>query len=189
VGRTLADARLWRLCVGSGIYVYAQVGVLGFGVLFLHDEHGLSEAEAGLVLAVSQVLAIGFRIGAGRWSDLLGSRVRPLRWIGLAVAAGMIATAALAGGPLVLLVVTLALAGGFSMAWNGLSFTAAAELAGARRSGAAIGLQQTVLSGIGVAAPVLFAASVSASSWSLAFLAAAVLPLAGWALLRPLDQY
>jgi sugar phosphate permease len=189
VGRTLADARLWRLCVGSGIYLYAQVAILGFGVLFLHDEHGLSEAEAGLVLAVSQMLAIGFRIGAGRWSDLLRSRVRPLRWIGLAVAAGMIATAALAGGPLLLLVAALALAGGLSMAWNGLSFTAAAELAGATRSGAAIGLQQTVLSGIGVAAPVLFAASVSASSWSFAFLAAAAFPLAGWAVLRPLNHY
>jgi MFS family permease len=189
VARTLADGRLWRLCLGSGIYLYAQLAVIGFAVVFLHDEHGLSEGEAGLVLAVSQVLAAAFRIGAGRWSDIVGSRVRPLRQFGIAVAVILAATAALANGPLWLLVGALALAGGLSMAWNGLSFTAAAELAGARRSGAAIGFQQTVLSAIGVAAPVLFAVTVTTASWSTAFAVAALFPLAGWLALRPLRAY
>ena len=85
-----------------------------------------------------------------------------------------------------LLVPALALAGGLSMAWNGLSFTAAAELAGLRRSGAAIGFQQSVLSGIGIAAPVLFAATVSGASWAAALALAALFPLAGWWGLRPL---
>ena len=74
------------------------------------------------------------------------------------------------------------------MAWNGLSFTIAAELGG-RRSGAAIGLQQTVLSAIGVAAPVAFAAVVSGTSWTIAFALAAVFPLAGVWLLRPLAAH
>jgi sugar phosphate permease len=189
VGRTLADTRLWRLCLGSGIYLYAQVAILGFGVLFLHDEHGFSEGDAAFVIAVSQALAIGFRIGAGRWSDVVGSRIAPLRLVGLGVAASLGLTAALAGGPIWLLVAVLALAGGLSMAWNGLSFTAAAELAGAARSGAAIGFQQTVLSGIGVAAPVLFAVTVTNASWATAFAVAAVFPLAGWLVLRPLRSY
>lgn len=188
VGRTLRDARLWRLCLGSGVYLYAQVAVIGFGVLFLYEEHGLSEQSAALVLAVSQVLAGALRIGAGRWSDVVGARVVPLRQVGLAVAASMVLTAVLAGGPLWLLVPVLAAAGGLSMAWNGLSFTAAAELAGPVRSGAAIGFQQTVLSAIGVAAPLLFAATVSAGSWALAFLLAAAFPLVGWALLAALRE-
>ena len=121
---------------------------------------------------------------AGR--TCLGQRVVLLRWAGLAVAAALVVTAVLAGGPVRLLVPTLALAGGLSMAWNGLSFTAAAELAGPLRSGAALGFQQTVLSGAGVAAPVVFAASVSASSWTAAFALAAVSPLAGWAVLGAL---
>jgi sugar phosphate permease len=186
---TLTDTRLVRLCVGSGIYLYAQVAILGFTVVFLHDEHGLSESSAALVLAVAQVLAVGLRIGAGRWSDVTGSRIVPLRRIGLAVVASLALTAALARGPLWPLLVVLALAGALSMGWNGLSFAAAAELAGARRSGASIGFQQTVLSAIGVAAPVLFAATVSAASWSVAFLVAAVFPLLGWRLLRPLRSY
>jgi hypothetical protein len=72
-----------------------------------------------------------------------------------------------------------------SMAWNGLSYTIAAELGG-RRSGAAIGFQQTVLSAIGVGAPVVFAAVVTATSWGLAFGLAALFPLVGALLLRPL---
>jgi sugar phosphate permease len=189
VGRTLRDGRLWRLCFWSGIFLYAQVAVIGFGVLFLHDEHGFSEQSAAFVLAASQVLAAAFRIGAGRWSDVVRSRVGPLRLVGLAVVAIMLLTAALAAGPIWLLVPVLALAGGLSMAWNGLSYTAAAELAGPARSGAAIGFQQTVLSGIGVAAPLLFAATVSSGSWEVAFAIAALVPLVGWRGLRPLKTY
>jgi MFS family permease len=118
---------------------------------------------------------------------VVGSRVGPLRLVGLAVAGSLVVTAAISGGPVWLLVAVLAVAGGLSMAWNGLSFAAAAELAGVRRSGAAIGFQQTVLSGIGVVAPPLFAATVSGLSWRAAFLVAAVFPLGGWLALRPLD--
>ncbi len=184
--RTLRDGRLWRLCFGSSIYLYAQVAVIGFGVLFLHDQHHLSEQEAALVFAASQVFAAALRIGLGRWSDRLGRRIVPLRRVGLAVAAAMLVTALLAGGPLWLLVPVVAVGGGLTMAWNGLAFTAAAELAGAARSGAAIGFQQTVLSAIGIVAPVLFAVTVSRGSWALAFALAAIFPLAGRLILRPL---
>jgi MFS family permease len=188
VGRTIADTKLWRLSVGSGLYLYAQIAVLGFGVLFLVDEHGFSEQSAALVLAAGQVLAAAFRIGGGRWSDLLGARIVPLRRVGVSIVAVMLLTALLAGGPAELLVPTLVLACGLTMAWNGLSFTAAAELAGALRTGAAIGVQQTVLAAIGVAAPVLFAATVSWMSWPAAFVVAALVPLAGWWLLAALSE-
>ncbi len=183
-----ADGRLWRLSLGSGLFLYAQIAVLGFGVLFLVDEHGLSGQTAALVFAGSQVLGGAFRIGGGRWSDRTGARVVPLRLAGLGIVGVMMLTAVLAGGPTWLLVPVLGLAGGLTMAWNGLSFTAAAELAGALRSGATIGVQQTVLAAIGVAAPVVFAATVSSGSWPLAFAAAAGLSLAGWWLLGPLSE-
>ena len=189
VGRTIVDAKLWRLSVGSGLYLYAQIAVLGFGVLFLVDEHDFSEQSAAIVFAAGQVVAMASRIGAGRWSDLMRSRVVPLRRVGLAIVGAMIVTALLAGGPVLLLVPVLVLACGLTMAWNGLSFTAAAELAGAARSGAAIGVQQTVLSLGGVGAPLLFAACVAQTSWALAFLLAAAFPLVGWVALRPLRDY
>ena len=189
ISQTLRDGRILRVCLASGLYVYAQVAVIGFGVLLLNDQHGLAAGTAALVIAAAQVLAIVLRIGAGRWSDLVGARITPLRRAGLAVSAGLLATALLSGGSLYLLVPTLAIAGGLSMAWNGLAFTAVAELAGASRSGAAIGFQQTFLSAIGVAGPVVFAATLSASSWTAAFLLAALFPLVGFAALRPLRAY
>jgi nitrate/nitrite transporter NarK len=188
VGRTIADAKLWRLSVGSGFYLYAQIAVLGFGVLFLVDEHDFSTQSAALVFAGGQVLAAAFRIGGGRWSDVLGARIVPLRWVGVSIVAVMLLTAVLAGGPAWLLVPVLVLACGLTMAWNGLSFTAAAELAGALRTGAAIGVQQTVLAASGVVAPLLFAATVDSASWPVAFVVAAVVPLAGWWLLGPLSE-
>jgi hypothetical protein len=70
VVRTLRDARLWRLSLASGLYLYAQVAVIGFGVLFLHDKHSLADHDAALVIAVAQILAVGLRIGIGRYSDM-----------------------------------------------------------------------------------------------------------------------
>ena len=84
-----------------------------------------------------------------------------------------------------ILVPAITVATGLSMAWNGLSFTIAAEIGG-RRSGAAIGIQQTALAAAGVAVPVLFAAAVSGASWQTAFLLSALFPVAGWLTLRPL---
>lgn len=186
LARTLRDGRLWRLALGSGVYVYAQIAIVSFGVIFLHDEHGLSERSAALVIAVALVLAVGIRIGTGRWSDVVGSRIGPLRQVGVVVAVSLVAVATLSGGPLWLLVPVLALAGGLSMGWNALAFTAAAELAGSARSGAAIGFQQSVLSGIAIAAPIVFAATVSGTSWAVAFLVAAVVSLVGRRSLRSL---
>lgn len=74
------------------------------------------------------------------------------------------------------------------MAWNGLSLTAAAELAGRARSGAAIGFQQTTLSVIGVLMPVAFAALVEATSWRTAFAVSALGPLVGWWMLGRLRE-
>jgi sugar phosphate permease len=183
---TLRDRRLWVLSGGSGLYLVAQIALTGFLVLFLHDARGLSTGEAAAVLAVAQVVAVGLRIGAGRWSDLARARVRPLRLVGLAIFGGLALVAVLVDAPLLVLVPALVVATSLSMTWNGLSYTAAAELAGSGRSGAAIGFQQTVLSVVGFLAAPIFAALVDASSWRTGFALCAVAPLAGWWLLGQL---
>jgi MFS family permease len=72
-------------------------------------------------------------------------------------------------------------AGALAVGWNGLSFTATAELAGRERSGAALGFQQTAL-GLGcIVAPLAFAALVDATSWTVGFALLAVLPLGAFA--------
>jgi MFS family permease len=184
---TLRDSRLWIVSGVSGLYLIAQVALMGFLVLFLHDERGYSDGAAAGVFAVGQVLAAALRIGIGRWSDVLGARIRPLRLIGIAVAVTLGLAAALATSDDWILVPVLVVATGLAMGWNGLSFTIAAEIGG-RRSGAAIGFQQTALTVVGVVAPVIFAATVSWSSWRTAFALAAVFPLLGVWLLRSLDE-
>jgi hypothetical protein len=74
------------------------------------------------------------------------------------------------------------------MSWNSLSFAAAVELAGAGRSGSAIGIQQTILNLPGVLYPALFGALVAVSSWRIGFVTVALFPLAGWYVLGALDH-
>jgi MFS family permease len=112
--------------------------------------------------------------------------VRPLRLVGVASAVTLAVAAAVLSAPLAVLVPAFVLAGGIAMAWNGLSFTAAAEIAGPRRSGAALGMQQSALAAAGPIVPPAFAAVVAASSWRVGFAVAAAFPLAGVHLLRPL---
>jgi len=185
---TLRDRRLWLLSAGSSLFLVAQIALTGFLVLFLHDARGLSTGRAAAVLAVAQVIAIGLRIGVGRWSDRARARVRPLRLVGLAIFATLALSAALVTVPLEILIPTLVVATAFSMMWNGLSYTAAAELAGSSRSGAAIGFQQMTLSIVGFLAAPMFAALVDASSWRTGFAVFAAAPLAGWWLLGGLDE-
>jgi sugar phosphate permease len=187
-GQPLRDPRIWRLCLGSTFYVATQISLLGFLVLFLHDERGLSTTSGATALAVTQALGGVARIGAGRWSDRRRERIAPLLRLGLLLAASATVAALLLGSSLWLLLPALVVAGTFSLSWNGLSFTAAAEIAGRRRAGAAIGLQQSFLAVGSIVAPIGFAAIVHASSWRTAFVVAALSPLVGYALLRGLRE-
>jgi sugar phosphate permease len=177
---TLRDRRLWVLSAGSGFFLVAQIAMTGFVVLFLHDARGLSNGGAAAVLAVAQVFAVGLRISVGRWSDLARARVGPLRLVGLAIFAGVALVAVLVQAPLTVLVPVLVVATALSMTWNGLSYTAAAELAGFARSGAAIGFQQTALAVVGFLAAPMFAGVVDETSWRVGFAVCAAAPLAGW---------
>jgi len=184
---TMRDRRLWILCGASGLYIVAQVATMSFLVLFLHDERGYSDGAAAAVFAVAQVLAAVLRIGIGRWSDLVGARVRPFQVVGVTVAGALALVAILVVAGDWILVPILIVATALGMGWNGLSFTIAAEIGG-RRSGAAIGFQQTTLSAVGVLAPILFAATVTWSSWRTAFALAALFPVVGVWALRPLAE-
>jgi predicted MFS family arabinose efflux permease len=189
LARPLRDRRVWRICVASTFYVTTQLSLLGFFVLFLHDRRGVSTAVAAGALAATQVCGGIARIAAGRWSDRMRMRIVPLRRLALGLAAAVGVSTVLLDAPVWILLPALILAGTFGLSWNGLSFTAAAETAGRARSGAAIGLQQTFLSAGAIVAPIAFAAIVHAGSWRAAFALAALSPLVGYALLRPLAEH
>jgi sugar phosphate permease len=179
IGRPFRELRNWLIAGGSGLFVVSQIALTAYPVLFLHQHRGLSTHSAALALAAINVLGIGARIGSGHWSDSVNERIAPLRILGLAITAGTLAVTLLVDAPLAVLVPALIVAGAISLSWNGIAFTAAAETAGAARSGAALGFQQTVLGVIASAATPLFAALASATSWRVAFAVAAFCPLVG----------
>jgi sugar phosphate permease len=187
IGHPVRDRRMWQLSVGSALVLAAQISILSFLILFLHGERGLSTAAAAGVFAVIQALGAGARIVVGRWSDEIRARIAPLRKLAVGLTATLAAAAALLSAPLPVLIPVFVAAGALSLSWNGLSFTAAAELAGRRRAGAALGFQQTALAITSAIAPPAFAAVVEAGSWSLAYGLAAAMPVAGIAVMRQLS--
>lgn len=180
------DRRLWRLALASSLLVASQVSAIGFVAIFLHDERGLSEVSAGVSLASIQVAGVGVRIAAGRWSDRLALRLGPLRRMALAMGVSWLVIPLLLSAPGLVVIPALVIAGTLSFGWNGLSFTAAAELATEGRSGTAIALQQTVLFASAAVAAPLFGGIVSVGGWRVAFLTLAAGPLIAWGLLASL---
>lgn len=182
------DPRVWRLGVGTGLFVSAQAALLGFSVLFLHDELGLSVALGAAVLATMQVGAAATRIAIGRVSDRRERRVAPLRDVGALGAALVAAVAVLSAAPAWVVVPVLVAAGIAMMTWNGLAATAAAEISGRAQAGTAMGLQTAILSVVGLGAAPGFGVLADAAGYGVAFAAAALAPAIGWLVLAPLED-
>ena len=176
------DPRIWRLSAASSLMIIGQIGVTSLLVLYLYRERDWTAAHAALALGGVQVGAAVARVSAGRWSDIRGERIEPFRR--LAAVAGVLLLAAALGGPTA---VPLLVAGGIAaMSWNGLSFTAAAEISGRRQAGKAMGIQNTAMRVVAAGVPVGLGALASAASWQAAFAVMGVTPLIARALLTPL---
>jgi MFS family permease len=151
------------------------------------QERHWSAAAAGALVAVTHVLGAVGRIAVGHLSDVVGSRVRPLRWV--AIAAGV--TMALLGltEPLSVAVVLLVVASTVTVADNGLAFTSVAERAGSYWSGRALGIQNTAqYLAAAVVAPV---AGLAISEWGYAatFALSALCPLVACVLVPRRDEH
>ena len=173
------DPRIWRLSAASSLMIIGQVGVTSLLVLYLYSERDWTAAHAALALGGVQIGAALARVTVGRWSDVRGERVEPFRR--LATLAGVLLLASVALGPVALM------AGGVAaMSWNGLSFTAAAEISGRRQAGKAMGIQNTAMRVVAAGVPISLGALASAVSWSAAFIVMGVTPLIARTLLGPL---
>jgi hypothetical protein len=168
---------------GSASLSVPQLALLSFTVLFLHDAKGLSTARAALVLAAIQGGTVALRLLAGHYSDRRGERLRPLGHLALDTAVALVVLAASTGASTGVDAALLIAAGVLAVGWNGVSFTATAELAPAAHRGAAFGFQQTALNAAGTAAPILVAAVVSATSWRSGFLVLAAFAALAFAIL------
>ncbi|HEY4348420.1 MAG TPA: MFS transporter [Gaiellaceae bacterium] len=184
----LRDRRIWLLSGAGALMVEPQTCLVAFFVLFLHVHRSMSTSAAGAALAVLNVLGVATRIGAGRWSDVVGSRLVPLRRIALASAALIVLCAALTSAPLVVLLPALVVMGCVAISWNGLSFAATAEAAGHARTGTALGIQQTALAVAASVLPIAFGWFVAETTWRAGFAVSILFPLGGWFVLRSVRQ-
>jgi sugar phosphate permease len=173
---------LWRIHAASALLVVPQFTVSTFALVFLVDTRGWRAAAAGALLAVAAAGGAASRLGAGHWSDRLGSRMRPMRILALATTAVLLALALAAVAAPVLAVPILLAGAVLVVSTNGLAFTAVAELAGPNWAGRALGIQNTGQNAVAALTPPLVAVLIGAAGYTAAFAVAGVLPLAAAAL-------
>jgi MFS family permease len=169
---------LWRIHAVSVLLVVPQAVVWTFTLVWLMTDRGWSAASAGAMVTFAQVLGAGGRVAAGRWSDIVGSRLRPIRTIALGAAVSMALLAFTGWLDSPISVAMMVIASVITVSDNGLAFTAIAEIAGPFWSGRALGTQNTSqLLTAGIAPPV-FGALIGVAGYPAAFAVCALLPLA-----------
>jgi len=183
---TVADPRLLRLSLASALLVLPQVGITALLALFLVDHRGMTLATAAVVVTLAQALGVGSRIAAGVWSDAIGSRLRPVRVVAIAAVPLTLLTGLLVRAPLPLLVGTLLLLCATILCWNGLTFSAAGELAEPGRAATALAVQNTAIFGGSMLAAPLGAALAQYVGWQAAFVALALPAAAAALILTPM---
>jgi sugar phosphate permease len=183
-----ADRYLPRIHGVSVLLVVPQFVVWTFALVWLVQDRHWSPAAAGALVAGAQVAGALGRIGAGQLSDMVASRMRPLRWVTIAAAATMLLLGATAGLDVPVAVPVMVLATLVTVADNGLAFTAVAERAGPFWSGRALGVQNTAQFLTAAAVPPLAGLAVTGLGYPATFALAAVFPLAALALVPVRDE-
>jgi MFS family permease len=168
---------LWRIHAVSALLMMPQTVTVTFMLVWLIRNDGWSIASAGAAMTVSQLLGALGRIMVGRWSDRIGSRMRPVAMIAAAAALTLflLAYADHRGShyevPLMIIVSVIAVLD------NGLEATAITEFAGPFWSGRALGIQNTAQRLMAAAGPPLFGVLISAARYPPAWALCGLFPL------------
>jgi len=182
------DRTLWMLSTASGLMQWSQVALNAFMVVMLVDYHGLSTAAGAVLFALMQIASGIMRIAAGRLSDRRGRRVPHLRRYAMVMTAALFLAAAFNIVPTAIGAALLVLATVLSFSWNGLAFTAVAELAAQGRAGTALGMHGTLMRGLTIPTAFAFGAAAAALGWSAALVLLALFPLTGLLMLVPIER-
>lgn len=169
---------LWRIHAASALLMMPQTVTVTFMLVWLINEHRWSVAAAGGLVTISQLIGAGGRILVGRWSDRVGSRMRPVRIIAFAAALALflLSLSDRVGSRFdVMLMITVSV---LAVLDNGLEATAITEFAGPYWSGRALGTQNTTQRLMAAAGPPLFGALIAAAAYPLAWALCALFPLA-----------
>jgi len=169
---------LWRIHTVAGLLMMPQTVTVTFMLVWLMKHHGWSVTAAGGLVTLSQLLGALGRIAVGRWSDRVGSRMRPVRVIAVAAALALFLLALtddLDSRFDVLLMVAISV---IAVLDNGLEATAITEFAGPFWSGRALGAQNTTQRLMAAAGAPLFGVLIEAAKYPPAWALCGLFPLA-----------
>lgn len=169
---------LWRIHAVAGLMMVPQTVTVTFMLVWLIKNLHWSVAAAGSLVTLSQLLGALGRVLVGRWSDRVGSRMRPVRVIagGAALTLFLLAWADYLNSsyqvPLMVAISVIAVLD------NGLEATAITEFAGPFWSGRALGIQNTTQRVMAAAAPPVFGALITAAKYPNAWILCGLFPVA-----------
>src|SRR5574337_1295842 len=169
---------LWRIHFASALLMVPQCVVATFMLVWLIVDTNWPIGTASGLVTIAQLLGAAARVLAGRWSDRVRSRLRPVRSLAVARAVTMVVLALTDHLGSSLAVTMMVAAAVISVLDNGLSSTAVAEIAGPYWSGRALGIQNTTQRLTAGVAPPLFGALIGAAGYPLAFALCGLFPLA-----------
>jgi MFS family permease len=178
LAEVLAFAPTRRLAIVSLVFALTQVSFLTFFVSLLKIEHGFTLALAAGLLAASQAVSVGARIGWGHVSDRWVDPTRLLGLLGLAMGGGIAMLGlAPAGTPWLLMLLVTLLCAGTAVAWNGVYFADLVRHLPPERVAQATGATQFLTFFGGMCGSALFAGLVGiAGSYSAVYAGLALLP-------------
>ena len=181
-GSPYRNRTLWRVHGVSMLLGVPQITLTVYALTYLVQEQGWSAPLAGAAVAAAQAPGAAGRLLLGVWSDRIGDRMRPVRWLTATTAPLLVLLTALPllwGAAAVPLLLSCLVA---TMWHNGLTFTAVAETAGTAWAGRALAAQNWLQAVSTVLTPVLMAVVITV--WGLpavfavaALFAAAAIPL------------
>jgi MFS family permease len=168
---------LWRIHVASALLMMPQTVTVTFMLVWLlNHEHWSLAAASGLV-TISQLIGAAGRILVGRWSDRVGSRMRPVRFIAIASASTLFLLALIDDMGSHYDVLVMVAVSVIAVLDNGLEATAITEFAGPYWSGRALGTQNTTQRLMAAAGPPMFGALITAAAYPLAWGLCGLFPL------------
>jgi len=168
---------LWRIHAASTLLVVPQFVITGFAFEYLVSQRGWALLAASRAIAAANLAGALTRIGAGKWSDLVNSRLRPMRQLAVAIAVvvGLTALGALWRSPVA--AAALLVAAAITVSTNGLSSAAVAEIAGMSWAGRALGVQNTAQNLASAATPPVLAQVIQLAGYPASFGITALFPV------------
>ncbi|MBU69230.1 MAG: MFS transporter [Cupriavidus sp.] len=156
---------IWRLAIASGLLTVPQIAVLTFGGIFLHDTKAADLVTISAAIIVVQIVGSIARIALGMRADRGSDRRKLVRDTGVltALAAGALAT--LTNAPMLWVLPLVCLCGVLASAWHGVAYTEIAVMAGAKRSGTALGIIGMTIFASASITPALISLTIAKASW------------------------